>query len=50
MPPRPIVTAGMPRLIGAFESVLERQDPREIETVRREIETRLDALEGERFL
>jgi molecular chaperone HscC len=38
------------QLILAFEAVIDRQDPREIDTVRREIEARLDALEGERFL
>jgi molecular chaperone HscC len=38
------------QLILAFEAVVERQDPREIETARREIEAQLDALEGERFL
>jgi molecular chaperone HscC len=38
------------RLILAFEAVVERQDPREIEAVRRQIEENLDALEGERFL
>jgi len=38
------------QLILAFETVLERQDPREIELARREIEERLNALEGERYL
>jgi molecular chaperone HscC len=33
-----------------FESELERQDPRAIEQARREIEERLNALEGERYL
>ena len=37
-------------LILAFEMALQRQDPREIERARREIEERLNALEGERFL
>jgi hypothetical protein len=30
--------------------VVDRQDPREIEGVRRQIEAHLDTLEGERFL
>ena len=34
----------------AFEAVLERQEPKAIELARRDIEGRLDALEGERFL
>jgi molecular chaperone HscC len=38
------------QLIRAFEDVLERQDPREIEALRREVEARLDELEGQRFL
>jgi molecular chaperone HscC len=38
------------QLILAFQAVLERQDPRQIEEVRREVELRLDAIEGERFL
>ncbi|GGC75846.1 Hsp70 family protein [Chelatococcus reniformis] len=38
------------QLILAFEAALERQDPRDIAHVRREVEERLNALEGERFL
>ena len=38
------------QLILALETALERQDPREIERTRREVEERLDVLEGERFL
>jgi len=38
------------QLILAFETVIERQEPREIERARRDIEERLNALEGERFL
>jgi molecular chaperone HscC len=38
------------QLILAFESVLERQDPREIATARAELERQLDGLEGERYL
>jgi molecular chaperone HscC len=38
------------QLILAFQAVVERQDPRQIETVRRDVELRLDAIEGERFL
>jgi molecular chaperone HscC len=37
-------------LVLGFETALERQDPREIETVRRQVEAELDQLEGERFL
>ena len=37
-------------IILAFEAVLERQDPREIETVRRDVEERLNLIEGERYL
>ena len=38
------------QLILQFEAVLERQEPKAIELARREIEERLNALEGERFL
>jgi molecular chaperone HscC len=38
------------QLILTFEAVIERQDPREIELTRRDIEQRLNELEGERFL
>ncbi|MGV3480625.1 MAG: Hsp70 family protein [Sphingobium sp.] len=38
------------RLISQFESVLERQDPRQIEEARVELEKLLDQIEGERFL
>jgi len=38
------------QLLLAFQAVLEGQDPRKIEEARREVELRLDALEGERFL
>lgn len=38
------------KLILALEEVMEKQDPREIENVRKQIEEQLDALEGERFL
>jgi molecular chaperone HscC len=37
-------------LILVFQAVLEGQDPRKIDEARREIEQRLDAIEGERFL
>jgi molecular chaperone HscC len=38
------------RLILDFEAVLERQDPKAIELARRDVEERLNELEGERFL
>jgi molecular chaperone HscC len=38
------------QLILAFETVLERQDPKAIEASRREVEEQLNALEGERYL
>jgi molecular chaperone HscC len=38
------------RIVSAFESVLEGQNPREIEHARRELHERLDKLDGERFL
>lgn len=38
------------QLILAFEAVLARQDPRAIEQARREVEERLNMIEGERFL
>jgi len=38
------------QLILEFETAIERQDPKGIELVRREVEERLNALEGERFL
>ena len=38
------------RLIDSFETVLQRQDPRGIETYRAELERALDEIEGERFL
>ena len=38
------------RLILVFEEALERQDPREIDTVRAQVEEHLDQLEGQRFL
>ena len=38
------------QMIFAFESVLERQDPREVEAARRLLEQELDKIEGERFL
>lgn len=38
------------QLILYLETALERQDPREIELVRRDVEERLNALEGERYL
>jgi molecular chaperone HscC len=37
-------------LILEFEAVLERQEPKAIELARREVEEKLNALEGERFL
>jgi molecular chaperone HscC len=37
-------------LILQFETAIERQDPKAIELARREVEERLNALEGERFL
>ncbi|MDQ4086982.1 MAG: molecular chaperone HscC [Pseudomonadota bacterium] len=38
------------QIILVFDAVLQRQDPREIEEARRQVEERLNALEGERFL
>jgi molecular chaperone HscC len=38
------------QLLLAFHEMLEGQDPRKIDEARREVELRLDALEGERFL
>jgi molecular chaperone HscC len=37
-------------LIGQFQSVLDGQDPREIEVARKALDARLDEIEGERFL
>lgn len=38
------------QLISGFESALDRQDPRTIETARAELMARLDEVEGEQFL
>jgi molecular chaperone HscC len=38
------------RMMLDFEAVLERQEPRQIDAARAEMERHLDALEGERFL
>jgi molecular chaperone HscC len=38
------------RLISQFETVIQRQDPRQIEEMRVELEKQLDQIEGERFL
>ena len=38
------------QLISSFRSVVDRQDAREIEAARKEMEAALDELEGERFL
>jgi molecular chaperone HscC len=38
------------QMILGFETVLERQDPREIELARRQIEEQIDQIDGERFL
>ncbi len=37
-------------LLSSFRNVIDGQDPRQIETARRELEESLDELEGERFL
>ena len=36
--------------IAHFEGVMARQDPREIETARAELEKAIDAMDGEQYL
>jgi molecular chaperone HscC len=38
------------RLVSQFEAVLDRQDPREIETAREQFTAALDQIDGERYL